>query len=368
VFIASPLVEIEFIMNIFSRVLNAIAPALPATTSATPTSTATIGTVTSHGYRIGEPAQDLDGFEQTYSRPPYLNGSYLAGVFYGRLEVAVSTKTVKAVAKRAGNLLTTEEKNELEQNRAAEKILHERMGALGFLATTTIWQQRQAEAAQKIKAGDQNVTIPTRQQTLEQICGERAAIHVLFREYSARNYVILKLACDRFGKIARAFVSERDQQERAAHADLHGEGVPFKPSDYLRALCFIAMALTENPTRNFSLCGNLPAPDTDKLMDLFIPPYLVDANAINQPSPAVEVRAQAEPSPAKVDAAAATRNRADLEQKNLMVEKIKADIQQASADKELAGVKAAIDREARNAALKQKILDDEAAKKANPVT
>jgi len=346
-------------MNIISKVWNAIAP----DTSAAPTATtaAAAAPVSENGYRIGEPAQDLDKFEQTYSRPPYLHGSYRAGKFFGRLEVPVSVKTVQAVAKRAGILLNASEKAELEQNRAEENKLHERMGTLGFLASTTLWQQRQAEAAAKIRAGDKDVNIPTRQQILDQICGERAAIHGLFRQSSARNYAILKLACERFGRIARAMVTERDQQERAAHADLHGDGVPFEPSHYLRGLCYIALALAEAPTRNFELCGNLPAPSTDKLLELFIPPSITTV----QPSPAqsAEVRAQVEPTTPKVDEATAARHKSAVAEKNAMVEKIKSDIQQVNAESELARVKAGLEKDARNAALKQKILDDAAAAK-----
>lgn len=347
-------------MNIISKVWNAIAPETSVAPTAITTATAAPAT-SENGYRVGEPEQDLDKFQQAYSRPPYLHGSFRAGKFYGRMEVPVSVKTVQAVTKRAGQLLTAAQKAELEQNRIEEKKLRERMGTLGFLASTTLWQQRQTEAAQKIKAGDKDVTIPTRQQILDQICGERAAIHGLFRQYSAKNYANLKPACERFGKIARVMVIERDQQEKIDHENLYGDGVPFTPSHYLRGLCYIALALAENPVRNFELCGNLPAPDTENLIELFVPPSITSVQP--SPLPSVEVGGQTEPTIPKVDLAIAARHKSAVAEKNAMVEKIKADIQQTNVETELARVKAAMEKETRDAALQKQILDDQAAVK-----
>ena len=305
----------------------------------------------------------MTSFEEKFSKPPYLNASYRVGRFYGVCPVPIAPRLIEEMGKRVGNLLPPGDAAELKKNFEAEKALDERMGKLGFFASTTLLQQAQAAAQQKIKAGE-SVIIPSREQVIAQISSERAAVHQIFREIAASNFRILKTACQRFETVAREYVVDRDAQERAAHLADHGEGIAFTPTSFLRGLCYVALAVSEAPIRNFELCGSLRAPDPARpLIDLWIQSVPVVQKTTPAPAPAPVGEAGVDQqAKAQAEAAAASR-RAEVEEKNAFVQKIKDDIARNAAETELANVKKLMDADARRDSLKATI---QAEKKPTP--
>lgn len=341
-----------------------------ATAATAPTATSSAPapvTAQNNGYRIGEPAQSLDSFEKTFGVPPYAEGKHRGGRWIGKPPGAISPKLVRDIAAKLGNVVPPNDKTELEKIHSEEKILHERMSSLGFWSVTTRWMQAKAEAEIKIKAGEKNIFIPDRATVLASICTERGICHELFRQCSARTYSILKAACEKFRKIAEEFVRAQDALEKAAHSELHdGAPVPFEPSGYLRALVWIALAVSEAPVRNFELCANLPSPDPSvPLVDLWVRCSPEFNPAVVLPKPVITTEAVAERR-RQIEAEAASRHAKDLEAKNAMTAKIQADVERVAAEKELAGVKAEMEREARQAELKAKIISDAQANATKP--
>jgi hypothetical protein len=315
------------------KLFNATSGASGAATS-TP---ATSPTGATGGYSAAGPPQTLTEFQAKYGKPPYLHGEFWGGRFYGQLSAPISPKMVQAVAKRIGSILPPEDKAQLAKNFAQEKALDERMVSLGFYASTAIWQKKNEEAQAAIKAG-QSVVIPTKLQITESISAERGAIHGIFREISASNHAILKTAVERFGKIAREFVVERDAQERAEFLELHGEGPQFVPSQYLQGLCYLALVTAAAPIRNFEICGNLRAPDPSApLIDLWIKATPTAIAQSQAPAPTGQAAIDlAKQRAAEAQAASAKAHAEALAEKNKIVSETLAKIAATQEEKELA--------------------------------
>ncbi|MGA2685905.1 MAG: hypothetical protein ABSF51_12725 [Verrucomicrobiota bacterium] len=311
------------------------APAAPG--AATSTTSTTSPTGATGGYSASGPPQTLTEFQAKYGKPPYLPGEFWGGRFYGQLSAPISPKMIQAVAKRIGSILPPEDKAQLAKNFAQEKALDERMGALGFYASTAIWQKKNEEAQAAIKAG-QSVVIPTKQQITESISAERGAIHGIFREISASNHAILKTAVERFGKISREFVVERDAQERAEFLELHGEGPQFVPSQYLQGLCYLALVTAAAPIRNFEICGHLRAPDPSApLIDLWIKATPTPIAQSQAPAPNGQAALDlAQQRAAEAQAAASKAHAEALAEKNKLVADFKAKLAADAEEKELA--------------------------------
>jgi hypothetical protein len=342
-------------MNIISRIFNAITPNVSATSPAPVTAMSAPAGVPSQGYRIGDPPQDIGKFEQTYGSPPYVDGSFRAGIFYGRPPGNVSPQTVEEIAEKIGAIIPPDEKKELDALYESDVKLDERMAECGFfMATIRATRAKQAAEAQ-IRAGETAI-IPTREQMQQQMTVEREVIHELKRQNADKAFQILKPACDRFAKAAREFVLEEVQIEKAIHKQRHG-GKPYTPGLYVQELCYVALALAYAPVRNYLLCRNLRAPDPAKpLIDLWI--QSIPAAPVQSALP--PQRSHAELMQAEMrarEASAAEERKAELVEKNALTEKIKADAQKVADEIELARVKAAMDADTRTAALKQKILD-----------
>jgi hypothetical protein len=346
-------------MGFFNNLLGGT-PSAPGTITSAPVAA-------TQGYRVGgEPAQDLNKFEQTYGSPPYLDGGFRAGIFYGRPPGDISPQTIADIADKIGTIFSSDDKKELAALFESDTQLEERMAKCGFFMSTIRATEAKQEAEAKIRAGE-NVVIQTREQLIQQTNVEREVIHELKRQNAGAVYAILKPACERFAKIAREFVLDEDAIERGIHRERHGSK-PFTPSLYLSELCYVALAIARAPVRNYELCRNLRAPDPAKpVIDLWL-----------QTVPTVPVQTALPPRRADGDlramdlqarkAAEAEVRKVELGEKNALVEKIKTDIQTTAEQTELARVKAAMDADTRTAAIKKKIVDGATAVKPAATT
>jgi hypothetical protein len=302
--------------------------------------------------------ENLTDFEQKFSSPPYMaEASYRGGIFYGRAPVRIAPKLIEQIGKRAGNLLSADDVAALKGNFTEEQKLQARMNELSFYSVTVRWQKLQAEAAEKIKRGEPQVSIPDRQQILSSISAERQIVHGLLREIYTKNFGVLKPACDRFAKAARQFCLDLDQQERADHLEAHGD-VPFEPSVSLRGLAYIALAITEQPVKNFLLCGNLPAPNLEKNPVISIWLQFNPQVVISQPVPVPVVTETAERQKqvtAEAQAAASKAHAEALVEKNKLVADFKAKLAADAEEKELDALQAEQDAAAHRADLQKKL-------------
>jgi hypothetical protein len=329
-------------------------PSVPATSPAQATVTSA-PVVESQGYRAGEPPQDLSKFETTYGSLPYLDGSFRAGIYFGRPPGDISPQTVAEIVEKIGTIISPDDKKELDAIFESDAQLEERMARCGFFMSTIRASEAKREAEQKIRAGE-SVVITTREQIIQQMTVEREVIHELKRQNADKVYQILKPACDRFAKITRKFVLDEDRIERGIHRERHGSK-SFTPSLYLSELCFVALAVAHAPVRNYVLCRNLRAPDPAKpLIDIWLStvPAVPVQTVLPARRPAEDLR---ELDLKARQAADAEAHKFALAEKNALTEKIKADIKKTAEETELASMKADMDEAARKEVLKKKLQD-----------
>jgi len=349
-------------MNIISKVWNAIAPVSPAAPAATATSSTS--SMTADGYRNANPGVQLEPWQIKFSLY-FPNSTWRGKEFLTFARPLIPKKLVEKLLLRAGEVFSAAEVAKLRDLRVEQDAIHAKLEELNFWASTRIYQAQQDVAAQKLLAGDlPDANLRGKLEIRTSISAAREALHAALLSLGQKVFDLLSPMCDRLRAVARDMAEAQDAKERGLHESNVGDEQPFIPSTYLKTLAFIALHSCDAPVRNFYLTKRLHCPDPDRLLDLWFSP--VDNPPARPTSPAEHPQITAQRN------AAAVANNADhksqLAEKNALTAKLQKDIQDTAEQAELHRVKTALETETRNAALRQKLLDEAAAKTAEPGT
>jgi hypothetical protein len=282
---------------------------------------------TGGGYSAGSPPESLDAFEKRYAA--YVGGSYHAGRFTGICPVPIPSSLVETIVAEASPF-SKADLAALAENFKTETRYHSRLSEIHFFSSTKILQQAQAEVADALRRGETAARVPTRQEVVNAISSEREILRGLLREVYAANFKILETACKKFESVARQKVAERDQEEIEQHnEDFGDQAVRFEPSNFLKALCWVALSVANAPISNFELCGNSPAPTLDELAKpsqiwaRYIPRVRAAIQQVAKPAPQPAATETISPADEQAEATRKQRHAAELAEKNQQVDEIK---------------------------------------------
>jgi hypothetical protein len=316
-------------MNPIKRIWNAIT-STDAAPVAGPPAAATLGfsPISEEKFRQLNHRATLDDFQVKYGMPPFFyDGVFRGDTFLASNRPPISSKQKKLIIEKTSPLCSADDLKLLAEYHAEWARFIAMESEANWNAVTNIWQAEQTAAHGKLLAGEP-ITIRSQDQIRAEITGKREVIHLAKVTLSKKVYDLLLPMGEKLESVCRGLTESQDSKERGAHIDLVGEEVPFVPSQYLRAMAFVALTVAA-PVKLFNITKNLPPPHPDKLLEFWLPGHMVFQPPMKPTPPAPVLTRQ----PVNVPTPSPLDHAAKVAEINVWTEKFKAQIATEAAQK-----------------------------------